>query len=63
MWQKILQPLVLGPARAGALQKPVVVIGQSTLPLLFTWSRSHSRNRTDTLDSNHGRYPRWRKQG
>jgi len=26
MWQKILQPLVLGPARAGALQKPVVVI-------------------------------------
>lgn len=29
MWQKILQPLVLGPARAGALQKPVVVIGTS----------------------------------
>jgi len=28
MWQKILQPLVLGPARAGALQKPVVVIGK-----------------------------------
>jgi len=26
MWQKILQPLVLGPARAGSLQKPVVVI-------------------------------------
>lgn len=27
LWSKILQPLVLGPARAGALQKPVVVIG------------------------------------
>ena len=30
LWQKILQPLVLGPARAGALQKPVVVIGESS---------------------------------
>lgn len=26
LWNKILQPLVLGPARQGALQKPVVVI-------------------------------------
>ena len=33
MWQKILQPLVLGPARAGSLQKPVVVIGKLDLPL------------------------------
>jgi hypothetical protein len=32
MWQKILQPLVLGPARAGALQKPVVVIGKLVVP-------------------------------
>jgi hypothetical protein len=31
MWQKILQPLVLGPARAGSLQKPVVVIGKLNL--------------------------------
>ena len=30
MWQKILQPLVLGPARSGSLQKPVVVIGESS---------------------------------
>ncbi|GFZ51966.1 hypothetical protein JCM24511_09736 [Saitozyma sp. JCM 24511] len=26
LWQKILQPLVLGPARANALQKPVLII-------------------------------------
>lgn len=26
LWNKILQPLVLGPARSGQLQKPVVVI-------------------------------------
>lgn len=38
MWQKILQPLVLGPARSGSLQKPVVVIGKLSLPC--TWDRA-----------------------
>lgn len=26
MWNKVIQPLVLGPARANALQKPVLII-------------------------------------
>lgn len=28
LWQKILQPLVLGPAQQGRLQKPVVIISE-----------------------------------
>ena len=34
MWQKILQPLVLGPARSGQLQKPVLIISVSSLQYL-----------------------------
>jgi len=49
MWQKILQPLVLGPARAGSLQKPVVVIGKLDLPL----------RRIELMISYHRRNTRW----
>ena len=48
MWQKILQPLVLGPARAGALQKPVVVIGKLEphlhwIELMISYYRRNTR--------------------
>jgi hypothetical protein len=36
MRQKILEPLVLGPARANALQKPVLVICESSFLQLRT---------------------------
>lgn len=28
MWSKVIQPLVLGPARSNALQKPVLIISE-----------------------------------
>jgi len=48
MWQKILQPLVLGPARAGSLQKPVVVIGKLEphlhwIELMISYYRRNTR--------------------
>lgn len=36
MDRKIIEPLVLGPARTNRLQKPVLVIG-TFVPLLCLW--------------------------